>query len=145
MEITAQPEIKKEKENSPQIKKEAKIKKVNLEQEKIEYRKHIKSMATYNRRKKVENSVRISGTREMKDRLEIPKKAFTKLVNDITDTLFPGEGYRFSLRGISALHVASEDYLVGLFEDSYLCALHAKRVTLMKKDMTLALRIRGNT
>ena len=105
----------------------------------------MKTKISYNRRKKVKNSVRISETREMKDRLEISKKAFTKLVSDITETLFPEEGYRFSLRGISALHVASEDYLVGLFEDSYLCALHAKRVTLMKKDMTLALRLRGNT
>ena len=115
-----------------------------MEQEKIEYNNHMQTKLTYNRRKKVENSVRISETREMKDRLEIPKKAFTKLVADITETLFPGEEYRFSLRGISALHVACEDYLVGLFEDSYLCALHAKRVTLMKRDMTLALRLRGN-
>ena len=35
-------------------------------------------------------------------------------------------------------------YLIGLFEDSYLCALHAKRVTLMKKDMILARRLRGD-
>ena len=79
----------------------------------------------------------------MKDRLEIPKKSFVKLVGDITEDLFPGEGYRFSLRGISALHVAAEDYLIGLFEDSYLCALHAKRVTLMKRDMSLARKLRG--
>jgi histone H3/H4 len=53
-------------------------------------------------------------------------------------------GYQFSLRGIAALHIAAEDYLIGLFEDSYLCALHAKRVTLMQKDMTLARRLRGD-
>ena len=58
--------------------------------------------------------------------------------------MFPGHGYKFSLRGIAALHIAAEDYLIGLFEDSYLCALHAKRVTLMKKDMTLARRLRGD-
>lgn len=33
--------------------------------------------------------------------------------------------------------------MVGLFEDSYLCAMHAKRVTLLTKDMQLARRIRG--
>ena len=90
------------------------------------------------------NSTRISETREMKNKLEINKKAFSKLVAEITETMFPEQGIRFSLRGIAALHVASEDYLVGLFEDSYLCALHAKRVTLMKKDISLARRLRGD-
>ena len=75
---------------------------------------------TYNRRKKVENSVRISETREMKDKLEIGKKQFTILVSDIMETLFPEERYRFSLRCISALHVACENFLVGVFEDPYM-------------------------
>ena len=115
-----------------------------LEEEKMHYNKKRKSKISYNRRKKVTNSARISETREMKNKLEINKKAFSKLVADITETMFPEQGIRFSLRGLAALHVASEDYLVGLFEDSYLCALHAKRVTLMKKDMTLARRLRGD-
>ena len=38
---------------------------------------------------------------------------------------------------------ASEAYLVGLFEDTNLCAIHAKRVTIMPKDVQLARRIRG--
>ncbi len=37
----------------------------------------------------------------------------------------------------------NEAYLVGLFEDTNLCSLHAKRVTIMAKDMQLARRIRG--
>ena len=115
-----------------------------LEEETKNYNKKRKSRLSYNRRKKVTNSARISETREMKNKLEINKKAFSKLVADITETMFPDQGIRFSLRGLAALHVASEDYLVGLFEDSYLCALHAKRVTLMKKDMTLARRLRGD-
>ena len=114
-----------------------------IKEQKI-YNKQRKSIQSYNRRKKVINSARVSETREMKDKLEINKKAFSRLVHEITDTMFPDQGIRFSLRGISALHVASEDYLIGLFEDSYLCALHAKRVTLMKKDMTLARRLRGD-
>ncbi|CBY18905.1 unnamed protein product [Oikopleura dioica] len=40
-------------------------------------------------------------------------------------------------------HEASEAYLVGLFEDTNLCAIHAKRVTIMPKDIQLARRIRG--
>ena len=115
-----------------------------LNKEKKKYNNQRKSMISYNRRKKVENSARLSQTREMENKLLISKRAFAKLVHEITETLFPEQGFSFSLRGISALHVASEDYLIGLFEDSYLCALHAKRVTLMKKDMTLARRLRGD-
>ena len=111
---------------------------------KKEFNKTRKSMQSYNRRNKIETNARSSGVRVMSNSLEIPKKAFARVVSDITETMFPGHNYKFSLRGIAALHIAAEDYLVGLFEDSYLCALHAKRVTLMKKDMTLARRLRGD-
>ncbi|EGW01180.1 Histone H3.3 [Cricetulus griseus] len=50
---------------------------------------------------------------------------------------------RFQSAAIGALQEASEAYLVGLFEDTNLCALHAKRVTIMPKDIQLAHRIRG--
>ena len=119
-----------------------KEKKISLE--KKDFNKNRKSMVNYNRRNKIELAARSSGVREMSNSLEIPKKAFARVVSDITETMFPGHGYKFSLRGIAALHIATEDYLIGLFEDSYLCALHAKRVTLMKKDMTLARRLRGD-
>ena len=136
----------KEKEDEKQSEEtnNSKIDEEELEKEKKAYNRKRKSMLSYNRRKKVINSARLSGTREMKNKLEINKKAFSRLVANITDTMFPNQGIRFSLRGLAALHVASEDYLVGLFEDSYLCALHAKRVTLMRKDMTLARRLRGD-
>jgi len=42
-----------------------------------------------------------------------------------------------------ALQEAAEAYLVGLFNDTNECALHAKRVAIMPKDMQLALRIQG--
>ena len=42
-----------------------------------------------------------------------------------------------------ALQEATEAYMVQLFEDTLLCAIHAKRVTVMPKDMNLARRIRG--
>ena len=46
---------------------------------------------------------------------------------------------------IMALHEAAEAYLVRLLEDGHLCAIHAKQVTLMPKDIYLARRIRGKT
>ena len=48
-----------------------------------------------------------------------------------------------SFNQIFQLQEASEAYLVGLFEDTNLCAIHAKRVTIMPKDIQLARRIRG--
>ena len=50
---------------------------------------------------------------------------------------------RFQSAAIMALQEAAEAYLVTLFEDTLLCAIHAKRVTVMPKDMQLARRIRG--
>ena len=50
---------------------------------------------------------------------------------------------RFQSLAILGLQEATEAYLVSLFEDTNLCAIHAKRVTIMVKDMQLARRIRG--
>jgi len=45
---------------------------------------------------------------------------------------------------MSITQEAMEAYAVGMFEDSNLCAIHAKRVTVMPKDMQLAKRLRGD-
>ena len=50
---------------------------------------------------------------------------------------------RFQSPAVQAIQEAAEAYLVGLFEESNLCAIHAKRVTLMPRDIQLARRIRG--
>ena len=50
---------------------------------------------------------------------------------------------RFQSAAIMALQEATEAYLIGLFEDSNLCAIHARRVTIMPKDIQLARRIHG--
>ena len=50
---------------------------------------------------------------------------------------------RFQASAIGALHKAMEDYIINLFTDTNLCAIHAKRVTIMPKDMQLARRIHG--
>ncbi len=52
---------------------------------------------------------------------------------------------RFQASSLLALQEATEAYVVGLFEDVNLCAIHAGRVTIMSKDMHLARRIRGET
>merc|ERR1711935_1921 len=50
---------------------------------------------------------------------------------------------RFQSSALLALQEAVEAYLVGLFEDTNLCAIHARRVTIMVRDIKLARRIRG--
>ena len=54
------------------------------------------------------------------------------------------QGLRFQSAALSALQEAAEAYLTALFEDTVLCAIHAKRVTIMPRDMILARRIRGD-
>jgi histone H3 len=51
--------------------------------------------------------------------------------------------FRFQSTSILALQEASEGYMIGLFEDTNLCAVHSNRVTIMPKDIRLARRIRG--
>lgn len=67
---------------------------------------------------------------------------FARLVREIqTDML--RKPYRWQGTAILALQEAAEAHLVGLFEDANYCAIHAKRVTIMPKDLHLARRIRG--
>ena len=74
--------------------------------------------------------------------LLIRKLPFQQLVREIAQDLSK-MSIRFQSGAIIALQEASEAYLVGLLEDSNLCAIHAKRVTIMPKDIQLARRIRG--
>ncbi|TRY68591.1 hypothetical protein TCAL_06938 [Tigriopus californicus] len=73
--------------------------------------------------------------------LLIRKLPFQRLVREIAQDF--KTDLRFQSAAIGALQEASEAYLVGLFEDTNLCAIHAKRVTIMPKDIQLARRIRG--
>eukprot|EP01132_Coremiostelium_polycephalum_P009155 gene9155-11221_t len=73
--------------------------------------------------------------------LLIKKLPFQRLVREIAQEF--KTDLRFQATAIQALQQASESYLVGLFEDTNLCAIHAKRVTIMVKDIQLAKRIRG--
>lgn len=57
--------------------------------------------------------------------------------------MYSGTPLRWQVHAILALQEASEAFLVHLFEDANLCAIHAKRVTIQTKDIQLARRIRG--
>ena len=48
------------------------------------------------------------------------------------------QDYRLAAAAVAALQEAAEDYLIGLFKDTNFCAIHAKRVTIMPKDIQLA-------
>lgn len=76
--------------------------------------------------------------------LLIRKLPFARLIKEISlDFVGPEYGLRWQLNAILALQEALETYLVHLLEDTNLCAIHAKRVTIMQKDMQLARRLRG--
>ena len=73
--------------------------------------------------------------------LLIRKLPFQRLVREIAQDF--KTDLRFQSSSVLALQEAAEAYLVGLFEDTNLAAIHAKRVTIMPKDIQLARRIRG--
>lgn len=73
--------------------------------------------------------------------LLIRKLPFQRLVREIAQDF--KTDLRFQAAAVSALQESAEAYLVGLFEDTNLCAIHAKRVTIMPKDVNLAKRLRG--
>ena len=82
----------------------------------------------------------------------IRKTPFNKLIKEISQEYricpegpgTPSVQVRFKSTALAALQEAAENFLVGLFEDVNLLAVHAKRVTVMPHDIRLALRIRGD-
>ena len=74
----------------------------------------------------------------------LPKLPFTRVVKSITERVTCGQvQMKWKAEALEAVQQATEDYLVHLFEDCNLCAIHCKRVTIMLKDIHLARRIRG--
>ena len=78
---------------------------------------------------------------QKKTNLLIRKLPFRRVVREIAQDF--KTDLRFQEAALMALQEASEAYLVGLFEDTNLCAIHARRVTILPKDIQLAHRIRG--
>ena len=75
-------------------------------------------------------------------KLLIRKLPFQRLVREIARDFGVGD-WRFTADAIKAFQEAAEAYLVGIFKDTNLCAIHAKRVTIQPKDIQLARRLRG--
>ena len=71
---------------------------------------------------------------------EVARQRGTRSPSDPRDGATP----KWQGAALLALQEAAEAYLVGLFEDTNLCAIHAGRITVMSKDMQLARRIRGD-
>ncbi|URE25043.1 histone H3 [Musa troglodytarum] len=74
--------------------------------------------------------------------LLIPFAPFVRLVREITH-FYSKEVNRWTPEALIAIQEAAETHMIEMFEDAYLCAIHAKRVTLMQKDIHLARRIGG--
>ena len=75
--------------------------------------------------------------------LSISKIVFLRLVKEVLQR--EHSWFWIQVRTVSALHEAAEAYLVWLFEDTTLCTLHAKCITIKPRDMQLARRIRGKS
>lgn len=79
--------------------------------------------------------------------LLIRKAGFNRLVREVANELFSGadfpEGIKWQKPAVMALQEAGEAYIVSLFEDTNLNAIHAGRITIFTKDMQLARRVRG--
>lgn len=73
--------------------------------------------------------------------LLIRKLPFQRLVREIAQDM--KEDLRFQSTAVICLQEAAEAYMVGLFQDANLITIHAKRVTMMPKDIQLARRMRG--
>nr|XP_046231136.1 histone H3-like centromeric protein A isoform X2 [Scatophagus argus] len=74
--------------------------------------------------------------------LLLRKGPFSRLVREVCQS-FSREALRWQVFALLALQEAAEAFLVMLFSDANLCAIHAKRVTLFPRDIQLARRIRG--
>jgi histone H3 len=72
--------------------------------------------------------------------LLIRKLPFQRFLREVTQG-FRGD-LRYTATALAASQEASEAYLIGLMEDTNLCAIHARRVTIMPKDIQLSRRIR---
>lgn len=74
--------------------------------------------------------------------LLLRKAPFSRLVREVCQS-FCGDSLRWQVYALLALQEAAEAFLVLLFSDANLCAIHAKRVTIFPRDIQLARRIRG--
>ncbi|KHJ42590.1 core histone H2A/H2B/H3/H4 [Trichuris suis] len=74
--------------------------------------------------------------------LLLRRAPFQRVVRDVTQRLGKPD-LKFQRIALEALQTAAEAYLIGLMEDTNLASIHAKRQTIMPRDIRLALRLRG--
>lgn len=74
---------------------------------------------------------------------KLPFQRFVKQISQDISKNNNNDNFKFSKNAVNLLQAESENYIISLIEDAYLCTLHSKRVTLMIKDIRLARRIRG--
>jgi histone H3 len=72
----------------------------------------------------------------------IPFASFARLVKEISQNLETETPFRWTKEAVTALQDASEAYVTSVFQDAMMAAIHARRVTLVPKDIQLALHIR---
>ena len=87
----------------------------------------------------------ISSNARRHELTSIQKSPFQKFVKEIVMNLPDFDNtdqIRFKADAVMALHYIAEEWLVGMFEDSLLCAMHAKRKTVDIRDMRLVERLR---
>ena len=99
-------------------------------------------------RKKHRNKPGVVAIREIRRyqkgvELLLRKLPFQRLVREICEQV-GGKQYRWTASALEAMQWGAESYLVGLFHDTNLCAIHAKRVTIFAKDMQFSMLLRGD-
>lgn len=73
--------------------------------------------------------------------LLIRKQPFQRMARSISQEFKPDS--RFQGSALASLQEATEAFIIGLFEDANDCAIHGRRVTVMPRDIQLAMKIRG--
>ena len=128
----------------------------NSQPSKVEAKRQIDKKANKENTEPMTNVLRAVRKVKLKQKsgtMSMQKLPFQRVVRNITTIIQSSEigstgsevnPLRFSAEALNLLQHCTELYLIGVFEDAYLCTLHAKRVTLMVKDFRLARRIRGN-
>lgn len=75
----------------------------------------------------------------------IPRLSFCRLVKEILLNEGGPQPFRVQALALEALQEAAEQFVVKYFEEANLCAIHARRVTLMVKDMDLLRAVKYST
>ena len=118
------------KENAKRVKRVEKVKKKEEGDKKNEKRKR-RGMKALKEIKKFQSSTK----------LLIRKLLFQRLVQEILQ--MRRNDLKIQGMAVKVLQEAGEVFLVGLLEQANMCAIHAKHVTIMPKDIQLARRIGG--